>query len=316
MADMEFNEVVQPGQEVFDYARCQRPNGTFYGTSGTCRKGTPAGAKEKPEKKPRAKKKKVAEKAAPKKPTDFDKGGTLKGDAERITGGPGREMLDRQIRSAKEAIEKYPNDDFFKDNLSDLEKRMVPFENSQKVLDGVVSNAPKGTEVTVTPMGFIRTEYTTPEGNVVSTTFGRGSFNFQVNGSYDAGSVTQGRREEMAVARQVQRVFNAHVKSVPDKFVIQTSAHTEDGRGASRQRAYERMGFSKAEPGKSIYGRKDGNRIVPSNQSEEGLGSTLLSFAEKKESDLALWYVAIFGVPNEKEDFSENVFPIKKDAKD
>ena len=306
MSNLEFNEVAQPGQEVFDYARCQRPDGTFYGTSGTCHKGTPAGAKEKPEKKPRAKKKKVAEKAAPKKPTDFDKGGTLKGDAERITGGPGREMLDRQIRSAKEAIEKYPNDDFFKDNLSDLEKKMVPFENSQKVLDGVVSNAPKGTEVTVTPMGFIRTEYTTPEGNVVSTTFGRGSFNFQVNGSYDAGSVTQGRREEMAVARQVQRVFNAHVKSVPDKFVIQTSAHTEDGRGASRQRAYERMGFSKAEPGKSIYGRKDGNRIVPSNQSEEGLGSTLLSFAEKKESDLALWYVAIFGVPNEKEDFSEN----------
>ena len=291
--------LVDMSESEFDFARCQRPNGTFYGTSGQCRKGTPAGAKEKEEKK---------SKAAPKKPTDFDKGGTLKGDAERVTGGPGRESLDRQIRSAKEAIEKYPDDDFSKDHLSDLEKRMAPFENSQKVLDGVVANAPKGTEVTVTPMGFIRTEYTTPEGNVVSTTFGRGSFNFQVNDSYDAGSVTQGRREEMAVARQVQRVFNSHVKSVPDKFVIQTSAHTDDGRGASRQRAYERMGFSKAEPGKSIYGRKDGNRIVPSNQSEEGLGSTLLSFAEKKNSDLALWYIAVFGAPEKSVDMSEYDF--------
>jgi hypothetical protein len=206
------DEDAEVDMSEFDFARCQRPNGTFYGTSGQCRKGTPVGAKEK-----KARSKKKVEKAVPKKPTDFDKGGTLKGDAERITGGPGREMLDRQIRSAKEAIEKYPDDDFFKDNLSDLEKRMVPFENSQKVLDGVVANVPKGTEVTVTPMGFIRTEYTTPEGNVVSTTFGRGSFNFQVNDSYDAGSVTQGRREEMAVARPVQRVFNSHVKSVPDK---------------------------------------------------------------------------------------------------
>ncbi len=274
--------------EIFDFAqKCQRPDGSIYGTAGQCRKGTPVKGEVEEKKKTKSK---------PKKPTDFDKGGTLKGDAERITGGPGREMLDRQIRSAKEAIEKYPDDDFFKDNLSDLEKRMVPFENTQKVLDGVVDNAPAGTDVTVTPMGFIRTEYTTPEGNVVSTTFGRGSFNFQVNDSYDAGSVTQGRKEEMAVARQVQRVFNAHVKSIPDKFVIQTSAHTDDGRGASRQRAYERMGFSKAEPGKSIYGRKDGNRIVPSNQSEEGLGSTLLSFAERnKKEDLALWHIAIFG---------------------
>ncbi len=303
---MEFNEVAQPGQEVFDYTRCQRPDGSFYGTSGQCRKGSPVGAKEKPVKKARSKK--TVEKALPKKPTDFDKGGTLKGDAERITGGPGREMLDRQIRSAKEAIEKYPNDDFFKDNLSDLEKKMVPFENTQKVLDGVVANVPKDTTVTVTPMGFIRTEYTTPGGNVVSTTFGRGSFNFQVNDSYDAGSVTQGRKEEMAVARQVQRVFNSHVKSVPERFVIQTSAHTDDGRGASRQRAYERMGFSKAEPGKSIYGRKEGNRIVPSNQSEEGLGSTLLSFAEKKNSGLVLWYVAVFGAPEKSIDMGEYDF--------
>ena len=29
-----------------DFARCQRPDGTYYGTSGVCRKGTPVGAKE------------------------------------------------------------------------------------------------------------------------------------------------------------------------------------------------------------------------------------------------------------------------------
>lgn len=31
---------------VLDFARCQRADGTFYGTSGTCRKGTPVGPRE------------------------------------------------------------------------------------------------------------------------------------------------------------------------------------------------------------------------------------------------------------------------------
>ena len=42
--------------EELDFARCERPNGTFYGTSGTCRKGSPAGDKEKPPAKTRKKK--------------------------------------------------------------------------------------------------------------------------------------------------------------------------------------------------------------------------------------------------------------------
>ena len=33
----------------FDFARCQRPDGSFYGTDGQCRKGSPTGAKEKAE---------------------------------------------------------------------------------------------------------------------------------------------------------------------------------------------------------------------------------------------------------------------------
>lgn len=32
---------------LFDFARCQRADGSFYGTSGQCRKGTPVGAREK-----------------------------------------------------------------------------------------------------------------------------------------------------------------------------------------------------------------------------------------------------------------------------
>ena len=34
-------------EQMFDFARCQRADGSYYGTSGVCRKGTKAGAKEK-----------------------------------------------------------------------------------------------------------------------------------------------------------------------------------------------------------------------------------------------------------------------------
>ena len=33
--------------DTFDFARCQRPDGSYYGTGGQCRKGTPVDAKEK-----------------------------------------------------------------------------------------------------------------------------------------------------------------------------------------------------------------------------------------------------------------------------
>lgn len=46
-------------QAVLDFARCQRPDGSYYGTGGKCRKGTEVGDKEKPAKKAKAKKKKA-----------------------------------------------------------------------------------------------------------------------------------------------------------------------------------------------------------------------------------------------------------------
>ena len=42
MKHLDFTEV-----DSLEFARCQRPDGTFYGTSGTCRKGVQVGAKEK-----------------------------------------------------------------------------------------------------------------------------------------------------------------------------------------------------------------------------------------------------------------------------
>ena len=51
-------------EETYDFQRCERPNGTFYGTGGSCRKGSPAGDKEEAARKrrtPKKQTKKVAE---------------------------------------------------------------------------------------------------------------------------------------------------------------------------------------------------------------------------------------------------------------
>ena len=47
MKDSAFENFSEDAQNVLDFARCQRPDGSFYGTGGQCRKGSPTGAKEK-----------------------------------------------------------------------------------------------------------------------------------------------------------------------------------------------------------------------------------------------------------------------------
>jgi len=45
MEPLRYNEVSEG--DIFDFVRCQRADGSFYGTSGTCRKGVQVGPKEK-----------------------------------------------------------------------------------------------------------------------------------------------------------------------------------------------------------------------------------------------------------------------------
>ena len=47
MKDSAFESFSESAQDALDFARCQRPDGSFYGTGGQCRMGTESGAKEK-----------------------------------------------------------------------------------------------------------------------------------------------------------------------------------------------------------------------------------------------------------------------------
>ena len=276
--------------ESYDFARCQRPDGSIYGTGGTCRKGTPVGEEVKKEEK------------KTKGPHDFDKGGTGGGE---VPGSANIAALNKKIDRANAALKEDPTDEIAQFAKAEAERKLKPILESQKMVDGVIKDVPKGTEVSMSQftMGGLQTKFTTPEGNVVETFLNKRDFSFTVNGKFDAGAADGNRAEQMAISRQVQRVFNAQVKNAPEGLVLETSAWKDDGRGASRQRAYERVGFAKPTAGGGMYGQIINGKLVPVDPSQVEDTSLLITFAEneycfaeeaKKEEDA--WFEIVFGV--------------------
>ena len=289
--------------ELFDFAqRCQRPDGSIYGTNGRCRKGKEVSAEEKEKKKAKIgggrKGKEVSAEVKEEKKAKI--GGVLLSSGESLEKFRGTETVARLTARNKELEERAkssPEDaEFIQTQLDKNNKILDKYEKNSKVLDSIVSNVPAGTEVSVTKGGAVKMEYTTKSGQEIKVLFGKKDYQFEVNGGFNAGTVTS-RPQQIEVANAVRRNYNAVVKSLPQGAVIGTAAWMNDGRGASRTKAYERMGFSTPAggPGGNQYARKSGDKMVPSNQSEEGLDQTY-DFAEKSaKRDTALWFVAIFG---------------------
>jgi hypothetical protein len=231
-------------------------------------------------------------------------GGELVGDTSQITGGLPRKKIEERIKGLEENKKKYPDSAEIIDfDLERLNKELDKFKSNEKILEGVVANVPAGTKVTVNSKGYIETEFVTNSGHKVKTLFGKKNFNFQVNDTWDAGTVKD-RKEQIGVANVVRRTYGALVKSLPEGAVVTTKAWTEDGRGQSRMDAYIKMGFSRPKmtkygeeidglPGMNQYAKKSDGKMVPSTSSEEGLDQTYMF--KEKDSEISLWYTAIFG---------------------
>jgi hypothetical protein len=277
--------------ETYEFARCQRPDGSIYGTSGTCRKGTPVGddvSSTKEEKKTKG-------------PHDYPKGGTGGGE---VPGSGNIKVYEKQIQHAENALKADPNDEIAKFQKEEATRKLKPILDSQKMVDGVIKDVPAGTEVQMSPftMGGLQTKFTTPGGNVVETFLNKRDFAFTVNGKYDAGVADGNRVEQMAISRQVQRVFNAQVKNAPDSLVLETSAWAKDGRQASRERAYERVGFAKPTAGGAMYGQIINGKLVPVDPNQVEDTSMLITFnestycfAEEVQKEEDAWFEIVFG---------------------
>ena len=107
MKNSAYENFSEKALEALDFARCQRPDGSFYGTGGTCRKGSPTGAKEKEAPKGRKSSGKVSDTDAKKLSASLTKqiGDAAKaGDKKKVDNLMlAKDTVDRQIKAREKA---------------------------------------------------------------------------------------------------------------------------------------------------------------------------------------------------------------------
>lgn len=303
-----FPGVYEEFMELYDFARCQRPDGSYYGTGGQCRKGTPAGAKQAEPKKSKKKSTPKAESA----PAPAKKGGYTPRDAKGATGVKPKlkedmfknksssfdtKTMDERIARVK--ANKNYSAAHRKELMARLEKEKSQIASNMKFAENVGKNLPKGTKLEVTGTGTVKITTTTKAGDKVASTYSpRMGYEFRVNGNLDTGKAKNGI--QAAQATRVQ--FDALVKALPTGHIMKTSAYTDDGNGAARQKAYEKVGFSKGKPGKDLFAVKqaDGS-VAPGKSGKAGLSkqkaqdkANELWFKEAEDMD-KVWYTILTG---------------------
>ena len=318
--------------ETLDFARCQRADGTFYGTSGTCRSGTSVGPRERQALAKAAKAGNQKAKAAldvvdgKKTPEEAKKalkdgsyspreakgktGVKAKMLKSKVTGENSAMAFDtKQLEDRMAALKekKMPAAEK-KKRVADLQRRIDQSKQNQEFLKRLEGNVPKGTKLEVDQTGIMM-KSKTPSGDLVTSTFSPTmGYGFAVNNTLNSGTVDS-RLGQLQVASQVRGQWDALVKSLPAGHIVETSAYTQDGKGASRQSAYERVGFSKAKPGRSIYSAKqaDGSmKPVPATAktsrawTDQRGDANSIWFEEMDDNALdEAWRLIIFGADNE-----------------
>ena len=223
-----------------DFSTCQRPDGSYYGTGGVCRKGTEVSG--------------VPEKE---KGTTLKKG-FLQGNNPLGKKGAGKEFL------------------------SSLE-----------------SELPSDTELSVTTIGKqVKMSTQTDKGNKIDVTFSPSEgLHFKVNGSYRNAGIKD-KEERREIVSKVKGIYGGLFRSLPTGSTITTNALTEDGGGAKREEAFQKLGFSKPKTsGASMFSTKqaDGS-MAPGKRSswaDQMSSRDALWFAESDEDEL--WYTIVFG---------------------
>ena len=282
--------VYEEFMESYDFVTCVRPDGTYYGNGGAkCRKGSPASKKDLAAEKKKAK---AGDKQAAKNVAKMEKSGIAAPAPKAKEGYTPRESkgatgvkasikkdifgnksssfdaktMDERIARAK--ANKNYTDARRKEVLARLEKEKSQIAANNKFVKDVGKNLPKGTKLEVTGANSVKITSTTKAGDTVSSTYSPSKgYEFRVNGTLDAGKAKSGIQAAQATRRQ----FEALTKALPAGHIMKTSAYTDDGKGAARQKAYERVGFSKGKPGSQLYAVKQSNgSLAPGKTGKSG----------------------------------------------
>lgn len=274
-------------QEVWDFVRCQRADGTYYGTRGKCRKGNEAGAKqeeapkakkEKAPKTPKVKKEKPAPKPAPAPAPPEPKGYKpkeggpeprkgLRGLKDRITGGKKKELdnlvddvdtvrqnmyrhvdrLHSAKREAKTKKEKENAQAAIDKAEAHMQRSLARIPVNKKFAEDLKKNLPPNVSAKVDDDTGEIILTQRVGRHKIETDFSQGS---GFNYRVNGGhdvGTVKDRKQQLRIAMAVRSQYDALVKSLPEGTVIKTSAYDDDGKGDARQKAYERIGFGAPE---------------------------------------------------------------------
>lgn len=312
----DFNE---EAQAIWDFARCQRSDGTFYGTRGKCKQGKEVGGEEKEGGKETAKKATKEVKGYTPKDREDRKG--LRGLKDRLLGGAGKKGLDAIVPSKEEVFK--ARDDY-KQILGDRLARSDDRKERERLFKSI-ERADKNADLEVARMGTnkkfaqdlkanlppkVKATVDKDSGeillsqkvgrNTIETTFNqKEGFNYRVNGKYDAGTVKD-RKEQLRVAMAVRAQYDALARSLPEGTVIKTSPYDGDGGGAARQKAYERIGFGKPNEIQEMFAMKKDGKMVPAAFEQHKAAfenPDTVWFAEEgdKKEEIKAWFQVITG---------------------
>ena len=321
MKDSAFQDFSESALEALDFARCQRPDGSFYGTGGVCRKGSLTGDKEKEASKPKSKKpidtgrmrtmtdKQLAQlakreeldlsqkaaianelKARKQASDDYDKSGmtarTEKAEKDRENfyvkkdGG----FVPRAEKQMAIGDESYTGSDILRENL-DFQKNafgqlsdkqaMANLEHGNRLLkNGALKNE---FDIFWENGGISLNKMI--DGNWVQMTNTDGTIGWTVNKKYML--TDQPRKTRLKIALESRKMWETFTRSATDGSVLNTSAAFGDGRGASRTKAYQEMGFSKPRSqGADMYAKISKGNVVPSTKAEFFRGREKVNFED------------------------------------
>ena len=293
--------------DTLDFARCQRPDGSFYGTRGQCRKGVEVGPREMKAIKQAAAKGNPKAKAA----LDVIEGKKTKAQAQKeLTTGtapaapsakPTKKKPDLQsqyadlAKKAQEAMAKGDMDSALRLNqeamvvmskIKSQEDKTSPKvkKREEKIKKVEEDLKAKGSKTTSDKEGvYITDKVGSNEVKTLITPKTDGSYEigYKVNDSYTKGGVTD-RREQVRVALTAKRQFDAALAAFPEGTKIRAFAFDDDGGGDTRRKAYEKLGF-----------KHQGNNVMTGVISEGKIQG--LDFTERESADSKIWYQIIFG---------------------
>ena len=298
---MPYGDFDQYAQEVWDFVRCQRADGSYYGSSGKCRKGSEVSAKQKEalaklkpeqlkqlEKSPKLssiQKKAVKEEIVKQGGEEDAKAkysSLARQSQEAMTRGDmatamklNKEAMDVMAKINAQSEKKAPG---AQEKMGKIDKLLGELKKTDPIKGSEVSSDDKG--------AYIVNKVGNHEVKTLITPKTDGSYEigYKVNDSYTKGGV-ENDRERVRVALTAKRQYDMALSTLPEGTKVRAFAFDDDGGGDVRRAAYGKLGF-----------KHQGNNVmtgVITNGKVEAM-----DFAEKGNGDAEIWKALLFGDTN------------------